>query len=254
MSINVLISGCKGQMGKILCELIDERMDMNIVAGIDKLNNDSEGFPIYNNFNKITNTVDVIIDFSNRIILNDLLDYVIKNQVAIVLCTTGYTKEDEANIRIASQQIPVFRSQNMSYGINVIKKQLESFVKSLEMEYNIEIIESHHNLKQDSPSGTAKMLLGTIKENMNYETEEVYGRCGNKTKRKDNEIGIHSIRGGTIPGEHTILFAGDDENIEIKHTALSKKIFARGAIKAAKYITGCEPGLYNMDNLINNNK
>lgn len=250
MSIKVILSGCSGKMGNVLQTLINEKENMIIVAGIDNKDSAILNFPIYDNFNKITEKVDVIIDFSNRTVLKGLLKYAIENKVAAVLSTTGYTKEDEELINEASKTIPIFRSANMSYGINVLSKILKIAVKFLEEDFDIEIIESHHNLKQDSPSGTAKMLLKTIKDNINIETEEVYGRVGGSTKRKSNEIGIHAIRGGTIPGEHTILFAGKDENIQIKHTAMSKSIFANGAIKAAEYLISCNPGYYNMDDLL----
>lgn len=250
MSVKIILSGCSGKMGHVLQTLINEKENMNIVAGVDSKDSSTAKFPIYNNFNKITEKADVIIDFSNRSVLKGLLEYASKNKVAAVLCTTGYLQEDFEMIKESSKSIPVFRSANMSYGVNVLSKILKTAVKFLEEDFDIEIIESHHNLKQDSPSGTAKMLLKTIKDNINIETEEIYGRVGGNTKRKNNEIGIHAIRGGTIPGEHTILFAGKDENIQIKHTAMSKNIFANGAIRAAQYLISCNPGYYNMDNLL----
>lgn len=250
MSIKVILSGCSGKMGNVLQTLINEKENMIIVAGIDNKESTISNFPIYDNFNKITEKADVIIDFSNRAVLKGLLEYALENKVAAVLSTTGYTQEDNEIINEASKLIPIFRSANMSYGINVLSKILKTAVKFLEEDFDIEIIESHHNLKQDSPSGTAKMLLKTIKDNINIETEEIYGRVGGDTKRKNNEIGIHAIRGGTIPGEHTILFAGKDENIQIKHTAMSKNIFANGAIKAAEYLVSCNPGFYNMDDIL----
>lgn len=248
--IKVILSGCCGKMGEVVKNTVQEKNSLKIVAGIDKNNDDSGEFPIYDKFNKIKENTDVIIDFSNRIILKDLLEYSVKNKVAAVLATTGYNKNDEELVLKASKEIPIFRSANMSYGINVITKILKTTVKLLEEDFDIEIIESHHKFKQDSPSGTAKLLLNVIKDNLGKETIEVYGREGLSTKRKENEIGIHAIRGGTISGEHTILFAGNDENIEIKHTAMSKKVFGLGAVKAAEYIVNCEAGIYSMDNLL----
>lgn len=251
MSIQILLCGCNGKMGEVLQDLIKEKNNMKIVAGLDTRASGLEDFPTYKNFNEITEDIDIIIDFSNRVILNDLINYAIKNNVATVLATTGYIKEDEDLILKASAKIPIFRSQNMSYGINVVCKILEKAVKLLEDDFDIEIVESHHNLKKDSPSGTAKLLLNVIKEELSEEPYVNYGREGGDTKRKDNEIGIHAIRGGTISGEHTIVFAGIDENLEIKHTALSKKIFANGAIKAGEFLANCKPGYYNMNDIIN---
>lgn len=250
MSIQILLCGCNGKMGEVLRNLIKEKNNMKIVAGLDTRTSGLEDFPVYNNFNDITEDVDIIIDFSSRVILNNLINYAITNNVAAILATTGYTKEDEDLILKASAQIPVFRSQNMSYGINVVCKILERAVKLLENDFDIEIIESHHNLKKDSPSGTAKLLLNVIREELSEEPSVIYGREGGDTKRKDNEIGVHAIRGGTISGEHTVIFAGIDENIEIKHTALSKKIFANGAIKACEFLAKCKPGYYNMNDII----
>lgn len=193
---------------------------------------------------------DVIVDFSHYSRLDTLLDYAVDRGLPLVIATTGYSDEILKKIEDSSKKIPILLSSNMSLGINLLQDILEKITPILYPNYDIELIEKHHNKKIDSPSGTAKTLLEVIKKNIDDVIEEKYGRVGME-KREKNEIGVHSLRGGTIVGEHSVLFCGNDEIIELKHTALSKKIFAEGALQGAKFIIGKEPGLYSMKDIFN---
>lgn len=193
---------------------------------------------------------DVIVDFSHYSRLDTLLDYAVDRGLPLVIATTGYSDEILKKIENSSKKIPILLSSNMSLGINLLQDILEKITPILYQNYDIELIEKHHNKKIDSPSGTAKTLLEVIKKNIDEVIEEKYGRVGME-KREKNEIGVHSLRGGTIVGEHSVLFCGNDEIIELKHIALSKKIFAEGALQGAKFIIGKEPGLYSMKDIFN---
>lgn len=193
---------------------------------------------------------DVIVDFSHYSRLDTLLDYAVTNELPLVIATTGYSDEILKKIEDSSKKIPILLSSNMSLGINLLQDILEKITPILYPNYDIELIEKHHNKKIDSPSGTAKTLLEVMKKSIDDVIEEKYGRVGME-KREKNEIGVHSLRGGTIVGEHSVLFCGNDEIIELKHTALSKKIFAEGALQGAKFIIGKEPGLYSMKDIFN---
>ena len=193
---------------------------------------------------------DVIVDFSHYSRLDTLLDYAVDRGLPLVIATTGYSDEILIKIENSSKKIPILLSSNMSLGINLLQDILEKITPILYPNYDIELIEKHHNKKIDSPSGTAKTLLEVIKKNIDEVIEEKYGRVGME-KREKNEIGVHSLRGGTIVGEHSVLFCGNDEIIELKHIALSKKIFAEGALQGAKFIIGKEPGLYSMKDIFN---
>ncbi len=251
--LKVVISGCNGAMGRVLTEVISSIEDVSIVAGIDKQINTYENeYPVYESPLLLKEECDIIIDFSNPSNLNELLQYGVINNVGLVIATTGFNEEEENKIKEASSSTRIFKSSNMSLGINVLINLVKQATNILGETFDIEIIEKHHNKKVDAPSGTAKMIANAINDELNNAMEFNYGREGNDSKRKDNEIGIHAIRGGTIPGEHTVVFAGLDEVIDIKHLALSKKVFAKGAVESAKYIADKENGLYTMDDLINN--
>lgn len=252
--LNIGISGCNGTMGRILSDLILEQDEKNVVLGVDRRSSSEEmGYPIFESPLNINIDCDVIIDFSNPDNLDDLLAYCLKNKVAAVIATTGLTEEQEEKIVEASQLIAIFRSSNTSLGVNVLLDLVKTAARILSDNFDIEVIEKHHNKKLDAPSGTAYMIASSINEELSHSMDYNYGRQGNDTKRNEKEIGIHSVRGGTIPGEHTVIFAGLDEIIEIKHTALSKKIFAEQAIKAAQFISQKEAKLYNMGDLMKTN-
>ncbi|ADL51724.1 4-hydroxy-tetrahydrodipicolinate reductase [Clostridium cellulovorans] len=248
---NILLIGCLGKMGKMVTEIANQSNYAKIVAGVDRLPSTDGSFPVFKSLKDCNVPFDVIIDFSRPDALDDLLSYSKENLKPVILCTTGYTKEQVDLISEASKVAPIFRSGNMSVGINVINNILKNISSFLYGDYDIEIIEKHHNQKVDAPSGTALLLGDTIREAIKSETEYCFGREGNH-KREQKEIGVHAIRGGTIIGEHEVIFAGNNEVIELKHTALSREVFASGAIRAAAYMKTKTVGLFNMDDVINN--
>jgi 4-hydroxy-tetrahydrodipicolinate reductase len=246
--LRILLSGCNGKMGKILTEVAKKNSNLIIAAGVDS-NKENNSYPVYEKISKCTEELDVILDFSRPSALNELLDFASINNTPLVLCTTGYSSEQLELIKIASSKIPVFRSANMSIGINVINNILKNISELLYKDFDIEIIEKHHNEKVDAPSGTALLLANTIKEAISEETVFINGRDG-IAKRTHKEIGIHAIRGGNIVGDHQVIFAGQGEIIEIKHTAISRDVFAVGALTACKFIFGKEPGMYSMSDIL----
>lgn len=246
----VLLSGANGRMGQVLQKLIAQHPDLEIAAGLDRHEDLSGTFPIYDSAAKIKEAIDVVIDFSHYSNVLDLLNYCVAQQLPIVVATTGLTEETQMMLPVAAQVIPVFYSANMSLGINVLIKALQSITPALEADFDIEIIEKHHNQKLDAPSGTALLLADSINDSCETKKEYLYGRSGSDLVNDRGQLGIHAVRGGTIPGEHTVIYAGADEIIELKHTALSRDIFASGALKAAIFLAEQEPGLYSMQNLL----
>ena len=246
--LRVIISGYSGSMGKVLTKCANEDSELEIVCGSSKDDLDVP-FKTYHKMSEVEELADVIIDFSHHSTIEDTLSYAIKTKTPIVIATTGFNEEDLEKIKKASNIIPIFHSSNMSLGVNVLVKLVKEAAKSLNG-FDIEIIEKHHNKKLDAPSGTAVMIANGVKEVL-PDSEYIYGRHGRSDKRSSNEIGIHAIRGGTIVGEHTTIFAGHDEVVEIKHSAQSKDIFAKGAIAAAKFLVKQEAGYYNMNNMLN---
>ena len=246
--LRVIISGYSGSMGKVLTKCANEDSELEIVCGASKDDLDVP-FKTYHKMSDVEELADVIIDFSHHSTIDDTLSYAIKTKTPIVIATTGFNEEELEKIKKASNIIPIFHSSNMSLGVNVLIKLVKEAAKSLNG-FDIEIIEKHHNKKLDAPSGTAVMIANGVKEVL-PDSEYIYGRHGRSDKRSSNEIGIHAIRGGTIVGEHTTIFAGHDEVVEIKHSAQSKDIFAKGAIAAAKFLVKQEAGYYNMNNMLN---
>ena len=246
--LRVIISGYSGSMGKVLTKCANEDSELEIVCGSSKDDLDVP-FKTYHKMSEVEEFADVIIDFSHHSTIDDTLSYAIKTKTPIVIATTGFNDEELTKIKKASNIIPIFHSSNMSLGVNVLVKLVKEAAKSLNG-FDIEIIEKHHNKKLDAPSGTAVMIANGVKEVL-PDSEYIYGRHGRSDKRSSNEIGIHAIRGGTIVGEHTTIFAGHDEVVEIKHSAQSKDIFAKGAIAAAKFLVKQEAGYYNMNNMLN---
>lgn len=247
--IRMLLNGCNGKMGKVISEMAKSSKTISIVSGIDK-NSSNLSYPCYNHIDECKDEIDVILDFSRPEALDALCKYSKQKNVPIVFCTTGYTSEQLSKIHSLSNQVAVFHSANMSIGINIINNMLRSISNMLYKDFDIEIIEKHHNQKMDSPSGTALLLANTIKDSIKEETTFVNGRNG-LAKRQPSEIGIHAVRGGNIIGDHEIIFAGIGECIEIKHTAISREVFAIGALKACEYIYEKKKGLYNMDDVVN---
>lgn len=250
---NILLCGCGGRMGAAVAALVNNRDDSKIVAGIDvNLSSvaQASGFPVYSDISEFSGKADVIVDFSHHSALPHLIKYATANSVPLVICTTGHTEEELEAMREASHQIPVFFSGNMSIGINLLVALCKKASEALGTAFDVEIIEKHHNKKLDAPSGTALMIADAIKSTRN-ETEYVYDRHSVRRQRDSKEIGIHSIRGGTIVGEHEVVFAGNNEMLTISHTAMSREIFAAGAVRAAEYIIGKTAGMYDMSDVIN---
>lgn len=247
----ILLSGCNGRMGRAISEMCKKNDDTVITAGVDLFTEQVFGYPVYGSFSEVSEDCDVVIDFSNPKTLPSLLEYCTTNKKPLVLCTTGLSDEDLANVEEASRVIPIFRSGNMSLGINVLMLLAKRATQILGDGFDIEIIEQHHNQKLDAPSGTAIMLAEAVESAAAYEARRVYERHSVRAKREKNEIGIHSVRGGTIVGEHEVIFAGENETITLHHSAQSREVFASGAIRAAIYLTTVGgAGKYNMDDLI----
>lgn len=235
-------------MGKTITELVNERQDMQIIAGIDIKNDLTADYPIYSSIDDVTEKADVIIDFSHPSLLNGILSYAINHKTPAVIATTGNSEEDIRSIKAAAAKCPIFFSYNMSLGISLLTELAVKAKEILGDSFDIEIIEKHHNKKIDAPSGTAIMLANAINSDGDY--SYTYDRHLKREPRKISEIGISSVRGGSIVGEHSVIFAGVDEVIEIKHTAYSKKIFATGALNAAKWLISQANGLYSMKDLV----
>lgn len=247
----VILSGCCGKMGAAVTRAVSDRDDVQIVAGVDIFESDSLPYPVFSSINEVPCEADVIVDFSNPSALASILDFSKEKKIPAVLCATGYSAEQNKMIEEASENIAMFRSGNMSLGINLISELAKTAAKILGGSFDVEIVEAHHNLKLDAPSGTAIMLEKAVEEGLDYEPELVYDRHSRSHKRDKHEIGMHSIRGGTIVGEHEVIFAGNDEIIKISHTALSKNVFAVGAVNAAVFMKNKTTGMYNMSDVIN---
>lgn len=248
--INILLSGCNGKMGQVITRLSEQYDDVKIVAGYDIADNRVNAYPVFLDLQKCTVKVDVIIDFSNPAALDTLMAYAVAKRLPIVVATTGLSSVQKSLLEKASESIPVFSSANMSLGINLLIDLVKKAAKILELNYDIEIIEKHHNQKLDAPSGTALYIADSINSVLEQKQEYVYDRHSRRKKRSSTEIGIHAVRGGTIVGDHSVLFAGNDEIIEISHSATSRDIFGTGALRAARFIYGKRPGMYEMDDLI----
>lgn len=246
---NIILCGCGGRMGRAIIESVKD--GCTIVAGVDvNASALSTGFPVYEKISDFPGKADVIVDFSHHSALPSLIEYAKATKTPIVLATTGHTDEELALIDESVNEIAIFRSGNFSLGINLLITLAKQAAKTLGADFDVEIIEKHHNKKLDAPSGTAIMLADAIKEEREA-TEYVYDRHSVRKARESSEIGIHSVRGGTIVGEHEVIFAGNNELISLSHTATSREIFANGAIRAAKYLANKSAGLYNMSGLIN---
>lgn len=248
--IKVIINGCSGKMGGVVTEVSKAFPNIEIVAGIDNYKKEGLNYKIFSSPLDVDIDYDVLLDFSRPEALKGLLNLSLKTSKPLIICSTGFNEENLYLIKETSKIIPIFISANMSLGVNLINSVLRKIVPILYENYNIEIIEKHHNQKIDSPSGTAILLADTIKDSIPNHTEFIYGRNGN-SKRKKDEIGVHAIRGGSIVGDHDVIFAGIGEVIEISHKAISREVFALGAIKACEYMSTVTAfGLYNMDNIL----
>lgn len=248
--IRILLNGCNGKMGQKVTRSCMYSDAISIVAGVDAVIKEDRSFPVYTDPYQVKENVDIIIDFSHPLALDGILKFAVEKSLPIVIATTGHN-EIQKNLMVkASTSIPVLLSANMSLGINLMLDLVKRSAKMLHGSFDVEIIEKHHNQKIDSPSGTALAIADAVNAALpGNEMKYVYDRHSSMQKRTRDEIGIHSVRGGTITGEHTIIFAGNDEMIEIKHTAVSKDLFAEGAIKAATFLYGKDPGYYKMQDI-----
>ena len=249
---NIIMNGCNGRMGRMITDIANKDTDVQIVAGIDAYDKVANDYPVFTNIFDCNVDADVIIDFSTASAIDDLLKYAVEKKIPVVLCTTGLTSEQLDNVQKASEKVAILKSANMSLGINTLMKILKVATEVLANRgYDIEIVEKHHNQKLDAPSGTALALADCINQVLNNEYDYTYDRSSRREKRPEKEIGISAVRGERIVGEHEVIYAGIDEVIEIKHTAYSRAVFAKGAVDAAKYLASKETGMYNMADVLN---
>ena len=249
--VKIIMHGCNGKMGQVITGLVADDPNAQIVAGIDIADNRDNGYPVFTDIDACDVEADVIIDFAAAVAVDKLLDYGVRTQTPIVLCTTGLSDEQLAKVKECSAKVAILKSANMSLGINTLMKLLKDAAKVFSPAgYDIEIVEKHHNQKGDAPSGTALALADSINEACNEQYEYVYDRSQVRKKRDKKELGISAVRGGTIVGEHEVIFAGIDEVIEFKHTAYSKSVFAKGAVEAGKVLKGKPAGMYDMADVI----
>ena len=246
-----IMNGCNGKMGQCITGICAQDEDIEIVAGIDTYDGIKNDYPVFSSLNECTVDADVIIDFSNAKAVDALLAYGVEKQIPIVLCTTGLSEQQLSDVEKAYEKVAILKSANMSLGINtlmeLLKKAAQVFAPA---GFDMEIVEKHHNQKLDAPSGTALALADSMNEALGNAYHYTYDRSGRREERDPKEIGISAVRGGNIVGEHEVIFAGTDEVIEFKHTAYSKAVFGKGAVQAAKFLAGREPGLYDMQDVI----
>ena len=248
----IIMHGCNGHMGQVISGLVAQDADAEIVAGIDMMDNRENGYPVFTDLDSCQVDADAIIDFSNAKAVDALMDYSAKRGIPLVLCTTGLSEEQNAKVDEISKKVAIMKSANMSLGINTLFKLIQEAAKVLATAgFDMEIVERHHHLKVDAPSGTALALADSLNEAMDHKYHYVYDRSQVRQKRDEKEMGISAVRGGSIVGEHEIIFAGPDEVIEFKHTAYSKAVFGKGAVEAAKYLAGKPAGRYDMKDVIN---
>ena len=249
--VRVILSGCSGRMGQVITGLAAEDDTLEIVAGIDLFEGEKKGYPVFKDFLSCDVPADVIVDFSSPKAFDAMMDYSVSHHVPVVVCTTGLDEKALARLERESEKVAVLRSANMSLGINLLMKLVKDAAKILAgAGFDIEIVESHHNRKKDAPSGTALALADSINEAMDHRYHYVYDRSGRYEQREKSEIGISAVRGGSIVGDHEVIFAGTDEVITLQHTAYSRAIFAKGALAAARFLAGKESGYYNMSDVI----
>lgn len=249
--VKVIMHGCNGKMGQVITKLIEEDAEIEIVAGVDVSDHIQNAYPVYKAISECDAEADAVIDFASAKAVDALLDYCVEKQIPCVLCTTGLSAKQLAHVEEASKKVAVLRSANMSVGVNLLMKLLTEASPILaEAGFDIEIVEKHHNLKVDAPSGTAIALADAVNDAFEEKYEYVYDRSARRERRPKKEIGISAVRGGTIVGDHDVIFAGADEVITFSHRAYSRAVFGKGAIQAAKYMKGKPAGLYNMSNVI----
>ncbi len=249
--VKMIMHGCNGKMGRVITELVNADENVEIVAGVDTYMGTSNAYPVFAKVEECDVEADVVVDFSNAAAVDGLLAYCRAKNLPVVLCTTGLSEEQLAKVEETAKETAVLRSANMSLGINLLMKLLQDAAKVLAPSgFDVELVEKHHNQKLDAPSGTALALADAVNAALNQEYTYNYDRSKERKKREKKEIGIAAVRGGTIVGEHEVLFAGTDEVIEFKHTAYSRSVFAKGALEAAKFLAGKPSGMYDMSDVI----
>lgn len=250
--INVIMHGCNGHMGRVVTDLIEKDENIQIVAGVDAYTEVPNKYPVFSKISECTVKADVIIDFAVAQAVDGLIEYAMTTETPVVLCTTGLSAEQIEKVNQASKKVAILKSANMSLGINTLMKLLREAADILANRgFDIEIVEKHHNQKLDAPSGTAIALADAINEEFDHSYEYVYDRSTRREKRPEKEIGISAVRGGTIVGEHDVIFAGQDEVITFSHTAYSRAVFGKGAVEAAKFLAQKPAGMYDMSDVIN---
>ena len=250
--VRIIMNGCNGHMGRVISDLVAKDEDAEIVAGVDIADTGIHSYPVFTDIHACDVQADVMIDFSSAKATDAVLEYCGEKELPLVLCTTGLSEEQIEKVNETAKKTAVLRSANMSLGINTLLKLLQDAAKVLAAAgFDMEIVERHHNLKVDAPSGTALALADSLNEAMDHQYHYVYDRSQKREQRDAKEIGISAVRGGTIVGDHEVIFAGPDEVTEFKHTAYSKTVFAKGAVEAAKFLKGKQAGLYNMSHVIN---
>ena len=249
--IRIIMHGCNGRMGQAITRLAKENNELTIVAGVDPFDGVANDYPVFKSIEECNVEADVVIDFASAKAVDSLLTYCLDKKLPVVLCTTGLSEEQLVKVKEASKEIAVLKSANMSLGVNLLIKLLKESAPVLgNAGFDIEIVEQHHKMKKDAPSGTALALADAINESMDNRYSYVYDRSPRSEARRENEIGISSVRGGTIVGIHDVIFAGEDEVITLNHTAYSRAIFAKGALSAAAFLAGKEAGYYDMQDVI----
>ena len=249
--IKIILTGCSGQMGRVLTEMIAQEPDMQVVAGIDVAEDPRIPYPVYSSLADCREEADVVIDFSVAAAVDDLLQACVGRELPLVLCTTGLSDAQVERVKKASATIPVLRSANMSIGVNLLMKLVQDAARALAPAgFDIEIVEQHHRRKLDAPSGTALALGERVNEALGGGYSFVFDRSGRHEKRRQDEIGISAVRGGSIVGEHDVIFAGEDEVITIRHSAYSRASVAKGALTAARFLAGAHAGLYSMQDVL----
>lgn len=247
----IIMHGCNGRMGQMITSLAAEDKDIEIVAGIDISDHISNPYPVFSKLSECDIEADVVVDFASVKVIDELLDVCVEKNLPVVVCTTGLSEEQVQKVNETSKHIPVLRSANMSLGINVIQDVLTKISELLSTSgFDIEIVEKHHKMKKDAPSGTALALADAVNAGLTEKKDYIYDRSDRLEARGDNELGISAVRGGTIVGEHEVIFAGTDEVITIKHTAYSRAIFGKGALSAAKFLATAKPGMYDMNAVV----
>ena len=247
----IIMHGCNGRVGQIITNLVKDDPDIEIVAGVDKFDDGHNTYPVFASIGQCDVCADVIIDFSNSTAVDELIDVSVDKQIPVVLCTTGLSEAQLAKVKDASTKVAVLRSANMSLGINLLLKLVKDAAAVLSPAgFDVEIVEKHHKHKLDAPSGTAIALAEAVNDELGGDYEFVYDRSDRRMERPEKEIGVSAVRGGSIVGDHDVIYAGTDEVITISHTAYSRAVFAKGAIEAAKFLAGKGPGLYGMSDVI----